>query len=279
MFSLANTTRIFFLCLSLSACGKYDVSHISTKPIKPINDTGTNYCRHATAEQSHNDKSSSDPSKSCLTASRPQQDGHAGRDALARANKLKKIGGGYSGFDWTKLTEDGEALADQHATENAETAGDSTQAWSCVRDNHTGLVWEVKSNDDTQFNYTNLKYSWYNPDTTKNAGKPGRENTDDCNGIACNTQAYIQALNTMKLCGSDQWRLPTINEHLTLSINDFTDLAMDKTYFPHAKNDQYWSSQTFVPRRELAWYFYFSDGSAASALKTTPVYVRLVHQQ
>lgn len=307
---------VITLFFTLNGCGKVEMFSEPARLAKPLNDTGNNYCRDAKVEgfgfdistkpkasdQYYNTNSNAnrttktpstgnDPNMP-LTTSHPKtesssgtcndafplQDGHFGRDALSRENKLKKMGGGHGGFDWTKLGRTGKVLAEQNVPWRIDGSEKEGFQWSCVRDNHTGLIWEIKSNDSTQFNYTNLQYSWYNANEAENGGSPGLQNLDDCNGIACNTQAYIDALNTMKLCGSDQWRLPTVNEQLTLAISDFVDLAMDKNYFPNAKNDQYWSSQTYVPRRELSWYFYYSDGSAASALKITPVYVRLVHQ-
>ena len=38
----------------------------------------------------------------------PRQDGDFGRDALARAGQLTKIGGGEAGFDFTKISNSGQ---------------------------------------------------------------------------------------------------------------------------------------------------------------------------
>lgn len=282
--------------LAQAACNDAQNQHVPVRLAKPLNDTGTNYCREAHVENQNltptkEAKVTSEPSYTQTQASPEpssqhknscdrtlyKQDAHIGRDALAQKNTLKKMGTGHSSFDASRLDEKGKALDNQNTQWRSQGHEEDNSQWSCIRDNHTGLVWEVKSDDTSAFNYANLKYSWYNTNTAENGGIAGLQNTDDCNGIACNTQAYIDALNSKRLCGSEQWRLPTINEQLTLAITDFVDLAMDRNHFPNAKNDQYWSSQTYVPRRALSWYFYYSDGSAASALKTTPVYVRLVH--
>ena len=77
------------------------------------------------------------------TGSLPQ-DCTQGRDAAAAADTLPKVGNGGAGFDFTKLGSDGTVLAKQNvawSNSGSEAAGSK---WACVRDNHTGLVWEVK---------------------------------------------------------------------------------------------------------------------------------------
>src|SRR5690554_8216963 len=62
------------------------------------------------------------------------QDATHGRDALAAQGKLEKVGAGHGGYDFTKLDKDGNEL--EYSEEN----------YACIRDNHTGLTWEVKTN-------------------------------------------------------------------------------------------------------------------------------------
>ena len=61
------------------------------------------------------------------------QDAEVGRDYLATNGQLTKVGAGIAGFDFTKISAAGEKLP---AT---------ATAWSCVLDNQTGLMWEIKT--------------------------------------------------------------------------------------------------------------------------------------
>ena len=59
--------------------------------------------------------------------------------------------GGVAGFDFTRLNADGSDYTGN---------GDyNSQPWACVRDNHTGLVWEVKT-DDGGIHDKNNTYRW-----------------------------------------------------------------------------------------------------------------------
>ena len=249
---------LVLLAFLLTACG----GNTPTPPISsegnasssaqyphPLNDTGTDYCRNSNGSTAD-----------CLVAS--TQDGNTGRDFLADMGSLEKTGNGPQGFDWSKLSITGNP---SHEAQ-----------WACVHDNHTGLRWEVKSADANSPHYVGLKYSWFDANSSRNGAEPGLQNTDDCNGIACNTQAYIDALNSMAYCGSSRWRLPTVNELMSLVVTTNLDLVVDTNYFPNTKNDQYWSNQTYAPVRLRAWYLYFSDGSTGSTIKEAPNYVRLV---
>lgn len=93
------------------------------------------------------------------------QDASYGRDAAALAGALTKTGGGVAGFDFTKLGSDGTPLADQNAAYAA-------TPWNCVRDNVTGLIWEVKTDDGALRDKDNT-YTWYNIDPATNGGVAG----------------------------------------------------------------------------------------------------------
>ena len=70
---------------------------------------------------------------SVLFGTHPSQDARYGRDAQAMA----RIGGGEAGFDFTALNASGQTTPP--------TSGATPHP--CVRDNVTGLVWEVKTAD------------------------------------------------------------------------------------------------------------------------------------
>ncbi len=66
-----------------------------------------------------------------------------------------------AGFDFTKLGVNGTALSIQNATW---ATGSTGTKWSCVLDNTTGLVWEIKTDngskdsDTTDSNHTNIHH-------------------------------------------------------------------------------------------------------------------------
>ena len=160
----------------------------------------------------------------------PSEDCNYGRDAQATASTLVKTGGGNAGFDFTKLDINGNALPVSAAT------------WSCVQDNATGLIWEVKTTSGLH-NRADT-YNWYNTDPTTNRGLPGQPawSGDVCFGYNaadsathCNTKAFATRVNATSLCGKTDWRLPEIGE--LRSIVDYAVIGSfsnrDLTYFPN----------------------------------------------
>lgn len=217
----------------------------------------------------------------------PGQDARFGRDAAAMAGQLKKIGGGSKGFDFTKLDAAGAPLPT------------SAKEWVCVRDNVTRLVWEVKTVDGGLRDMWN-KYSWYNPDPAANGGDPGVRSAGKCKGgIECDTHAYTQAVNALKLCGFSDWRLPErwelrsivdygkgvdkerhMNERF--QENDTNLATIDSDYFPHTPTHWFWSATPFAETPIWAWRVFFFDGGDGIGVKEggrvngIPVYARLV---
>jgi hypothetical protein len=162
------------------------------------------------------------------------QDGEIGRDASFIMGKLTKIGGGESGFDFTKISATGQKVA-----------ADSPQ-WSCILDNNTGLMWEVKTDDGGIHDKDNT-YTWYNPDSSINGGFAGYEN----NGK--NTYEFVRDVNSQGLCGYNDWRLPTVIELqgiINYQYNNKSLVAIDLNYFnyfqgsltqsPYALNNYVW---------------------------------------
>lgn len=254
-----SITLMLLLALLLGGC-KGAVEPPASVLAKPLNDTGITFCRASDGAE-----------VDCLSA--VAQDGSYGRDAQANAIKT---GAGQAGFDWSKIAADGSTLANQVLLWQTAGSEQANTQWRCVQDHHTGLLWEVKSDVPTAVNFRDLRYTWFDEDSTRNGGNAGLNSTNDCNGVACNTAAYIVEANRQVLCGTQQWRLPTVNELLSIAVSANLDYAIDTAYFPNAKNDQYWSSQSYAPDRALAWYVYFSDGGNGFALKTLDTYMRLV---
>src|SRR5690554_899858 len=90
------------------------------------------------------------------------QDATHGRDALAAQGKLEKVGAGHGSYDFTKLDKDGNEL--DYSEEN----------YACIRDNHTGLTWEVKTEGHwrSDLHSGDATYLWYTPNGN-NGGLPG----------------------------------------------------------------------------------------------------------
>jgi hypothetical protein len=209
-----------------------DVSITVIVPVK-LNDTGITKCSSGSCENTG-------------------EDGEYGRDAQ-NVSTLKKVGAGRAGFDFTKLNANGEELEDQ------------TSTGSCVQDNHTGLVWEVKTTSNKDDRYT-----WYNTNNSTNGGAVGTDNG------GANTQAFVASVNSVGLCGATNWRLPNKNE--LVSIVDFSasQPAIDSEYFPNTISSWYWSSSPNASYNDLAWIVYFDVGYGGNSYKSSGRYVRLV---
>lgn len=154
-----------------------------------------------------------------------RQDGATGRDALATKGQLTKIGSGPAGFDFTKLDESG-----------AELPATATN-WACVRDNHTRLVWENKSADGGLRDFRH-RYSWYSTAADANGGSPGSEGSNTCGGTlgsTCNTQAYVAALSAARLCGGSTWRLPKLEELISIVNFSRASPAIDLDWFSNTE--------------------------------------------
>ena len=222
---------------------------------RPLNDTGIILC--ADRSNTH---------LPCPVDGFPGQDGQQGRDANG---SLVKTGAGHAGFDFTKLDAYGEPLPDDAA------------AWSCVQDNHTGLIWEVKVNaPTTSLHYKGHSFSWYNPDPDSNAGHAGGQAQGSCTGIniACDTDSFVTAVNAQGLCGATDWRLPTRRELLSLVRNDSVAPAIDLVWFPSASTSRNWSSSPNANGLNSAWYVEFFLGSSETYPKNDMASVTLVRE-
>ncbi len=153
------------------------------------------------------------------------------------------------------------------------------QHWLCVQDRTTGLVWETKTHDRGLRDAQNF-YSWYNPVKTEDGGDAGVPNHGKCRGgIACDTHAYIQAVNRMRLCGYSDWRLPTRAELSTLIEYHPSATAqglVDVRYFPSDSSGWYWSADSDRNNPRYAWYVLYYNGREMKAPKSQSKRIRLV---
>ncbi|WP_053951973.1 DUF1566 domain-containing protein [Candidatus Thioglobus autotrophicus] len=140
----------------------------------------------------------------------------------------------------------------------------------CVLDDQSKLVWEIKLASKGLQNTQNT-YTWFD-------GQSGVQNGDyshNCHWAdSCNTQEYIKAINTLKLCQQKKWRLPTQAELKTLLLYGDNDLLINQQFFPNTQLKSYWSSNELS--RDIAIDVPFYYGGSQSADKSFDAYVRLV---
>jgi len=172
-------------------------------------------------------------------------------------------------FDMTRLNQDGSVNDGKDFAK---------QPWACVKDNQSGLVWEVKVTEPGMRNINNT-YSWYDPDKNTNGGFPGKDNGGACADSNCDTDSYIKAVNAKKLCGLTDWYLPSRFE-----LNTIVDTSipppgptLPKAFFPETAAGKYWTDTTFRTRRAAAWVWRFDQGSDYVVEKSEALNVRLTH--
>jgi len=172
-------------------------------------------------------------------------------------------------FDMTRINQDGSVNDGSDYVK---------KPWACVRDNQSGLIWEVKSIGSGLHNINNT-YSWYDPDQRSNGGYAGKEKGGVCEGSNCDTDSYIKAVNAIKLCGLTDWYLPSrfeLNTIVDTSI-PLPGPTLPKAFFPESLAGKYWTDTTFKTRRAGAWVWRFDQGSDYVSEKSEALNVRLTH--
>jgi hypothetical protein len=255
---------------------------VQPTPTGKLNDTGITTCS--------NDTQNGQP---CPISTHPNQDADNGRDVT-----VNDPSDGYAGFSFTKLDQNGIPL-DNQSTDYA------TTPWACVKDNVTGLIWEVKT-DDAGLHDKDDTFVWYEPDNTKNGGSAGYQKLSDvdsaandaiCSGYTagnvatyCNTHAYVARVNAAGWCGAKDWRMPTVNELSDIARFDryqypATDAPAIETDFfpnttsataPYRKYAAFWSTSPIANNSNYAWNVHFYHGSNSWAFKYRTLQVRLV---
>jgi hypothetical protein len=278
--NLIINTKYYFVITAVKdtfeSSGSNEVTATPKAPVevRMLNDTGVTWGGNA---QTGNNTT-------CTGAVISAQDCSHGRDAKAVAGTLTKVGSGRAGFDFTKLGSTGNVLSIQNAAwviggTGTESAGTK---WSCVRDNVTGLTWEVKTDsgsadsDTTDSTHTNIhhknnKYRWGGK-TALSRDYANRQGThyDDWTGL-------VDGTNTENLCGGSNWRVPTVEELESIADLSIKNLTIDSDYFPDATAmvDKYsWSSSP--SNNEYAWVLDFDYGNATGKKRDLKLFVRLV---
>jgi hypothetical protein len=176
------------------------------------------------------------------------QDCHQGRDATHNNNS-----DGYAGFSFTKLDASGNSLPA------------SATAWSCVRDNVTGLIWEGKT-DDGGIHDKDKTYRWGGK-TALGSGY-GTYYSD--------WDKLVDGSNSQHLCGFSDWRVPTRSELQGLVHYGRISPAIDTDYFPNTPASHFWSASPDGSFSSNAWYVHFYYGNTNFYFRGGGVHVRLV---
>ena len=154
---------------------------------------------------------------------------------------------------------------------------DSASEWVMVKDNVTGLIWEVKRNKDGVKNYddphdADNTYTWYDSNPATNCGDAGTP------GGGTDTEDFIIDLNNANFGGYSDWRLP--NREELWSIVDCSirspGPAINAAYFPDAAASWYYSCTTYAKYTYRVWGVYFKDGASATRHKGESNYIRAV---
>ncbi|CAB5495951.1 fibronectin type III domain-containing protein [Bathymodiolus thermophilus thioautotrophic gill symbiont] len=262
--NLTNGTKYYFVVTTTKDAVESDKSNevTATPLIGVLNDTGIT--QGGNYESGNND--------TCTGEKIAAQDCSHGRDGKAIAGTLAKVGGGMAGFDFTKLGSTGNVLSIQNATWEAGDTGDTgTESagtkWSCVKDNHTGLVWEVK-------NYSNkfTEYAW--------GGKTalGRNHASNQGAYNDDWTSLVDSKNAGNgYCGFTNWKVPTIIELRSIVHQGMVSPKIDNHYFPNTETRlSVWSSSPSASNLFLAWQLRFDAGYNHGYSRGSKGYVRLV---
>lgn len=146
---------------------------------------------------------------------------------------------------YTKLGQNGTPLPD---------IATWADGWIMTRDNVTGLIWEIKTNDGSIHDRDNESI-WYDAQSV-----------------------FIAQLNQQGFGGYSNWRMPTIKELSSLVNSSIPSPGptIDTSWFPNAMSSSYWSSTTWAHFTNYAWRVGFNNGSVYIANESYSYYVRAV---
>ena len=148
-------------------------------------------------------------------------------------------------------------------------------------DNHSGLIWEVKTDDGGYHDKDNV-YLWgeiYREPFWNGRGK----RYEDWNEL-------VDAANSERLCGFYDWRVPELYELASLvrcrggryqnldngCAGDYQHPTIDSDYFPNTRSGAYLSASPDADASYRALLIYFLSGYSYDTNRGDYDYVRLV---
>lgn len=243
---LTNGQGYYYVATALAGPTESAISNeLFVTPRNPLNDTGVLYSANA----------QSGVNESCTESIQNEghipQDCDQGRDA-DEVIIGSKVGAGSGAFDFTKLASDGTALSVQEGVWAADGSESEGTLWSCVKDNLTGLVWEIKTIEGAHSFEQENKVRW------------------------ANRNAPADASNEEGFCNITTWRVPTLVESMTIANLNRQNPAFVATHFPNGKSQSYWTSTPDASNSANAWTGNFYSGIGNSKVRTSNFQVRLV---
>ena len=218
-----------------------------------LNDTGITWA----GEYSSGNKTGNECSTTTITG---KQDCHYGRDKTHNDDT-----DGMAGFSFTKLDATGKALTNQADTGHA-----------CVKDNVTGLIWEVKTTSGMRSKKTKYKWGGLTAIGRDHTRKKGSY-YDDWNELV-NYANDTSNANTAgdALCGFRDWRVPNKEELFSIAHLGKNNPGIDGRYFPNTQKGWYWSSSPYAYYTNYARILIFINGRDSISIRDGNRYVRLV---
>jgi hypothetical protein len=244
--SLTNGTTYYVVVTAVNAIGEsLESTEGSATPQggaispRPPNDTGLTW--GGNYEDGNNG--------SCIGETIGQQDCKHGRDFTHNDDS-----DGHAGFSFTKLGATGDPLAASAST------------WSCVKDNVTGLIWEVKTDDGGIHDKDNT-YRW--------GGKTALL-TSSFGTVYDDWDTLVDGSNTANLCGFSDWRVPS--RIALASIVNFNRVNpwIDTGYFLNTPSSGFWSASASAAYSAAAWNVHFGYGMFTAGGRNFSYQVRLV---
>ncbi len=186
---------------------------------------------------------------------------------------------------YTKVCNNG-ALAGQKGCPKDPILGKANNEWACTKDNGTGFIWELKTNDGG-LRDKNWRYS--------NGSKSGKvsEYLNCYDDGFCDTSNYVNAVNEIGLCGSSDWRLPSEKELLSIvycsdgeyrengECSNWNDRVIENpaiigAYFPNTPSDWWTWTSSSSSIMNNARTVYFVDGTSTYNDRSSAGEIRLV---
>ena len=119
-----------------------------------------------------------------------------------------------------------------------------------VFDHNTGLVWEVKSDDDNAVNAGNKTFTFEGAATV-----------------------HAAELNKAKYGGFDDWRVPNKDELRSIMDYSHTDGVIDNSIFGNCPLGDYWTKNVYRLQDYFSWVLYSGFGSGIAKRQDAQNYV------